>query len=145
MVRALELEEAGTSLAPASDRLWSEDTRHPSFLVGLDLDAEELERRIRARLEDMVARGVVEEAREAWARSPSDTARRVLGLEEFATLPPPQALEATLAATRRLARYQRKWLRRLPVAARLDAGRPPGEIADEIVALAGARERLPRH
>jgi tRNA A37 N6-isopentenylltransferase MiaA len=68
----------------------------------------------------------------------------VLGLEEFATLPLAEAIERTALATLRLARYQRKWLRRLPVAARLDADRPPGEIADEIVALAGARERLPR-
>ena len=45
---------------------------------------------------------------------------------------------------RRLARYQRKWLRRLPVAATLDAARPPEELADEICALAGAGERLPR-
>jgi tRNA A37 N6-isopentenylltransferase MiaA len=70
----------------------------------------------------------------------------VLGLEQFATLPPNEAVAATAAATLRLARYQRKWLRRLPVVATLDADRPAGEIADEImVALAGARERLPRH
>jgi tRNA A37 N6-isopentenylltransferase MiaA len=68
----------------------------------------------------------------------------VLGLEQFATLPLPEAIEATRLATLRLARYQRKWLRRLAPAARLDADRRPGEIADEIVALARARERLPR-
>jgi tRNA dimethylallyltransferase len=144
VVRALELGEAGASLAPARDHLWSTDTRLPTLLVGLDLGPDELERRIRARLDDMVARGVVAEARAAWGGAPSDTARRVLGLEQFATLPLPQALEATLAATLRLARYQRKWLRRLPLAARLDGGLPPREIADEIVALAGTRERLPR-
>ena len=75
----------------------------------------------------------------------SATARKVLGLEELATLAPEEAAQAVAAATRKLARYQRKWLRRLPVAATLDAARPPEEIADEIVALAGAGERLPHH
>jgi tRNA dimethylallyltransferase len=144
VVRALELAEQGASLVPATDRLWSEDTRHPTLLVGLELSDAELERRVRARLAEMVTRGVVAEARDAWQGPLSETARRVLGLEQFATLPLAEALEATARATLRLARYQRKWLRRLTVAARLDAGRPPGEIADEIVALAGARKRLPR-
>ena len=91
----------------------------------------------------MIADGAIAEAAAAWARPLSATARKVLGLEQLATLPPEQAAEAVAAATRRLARYQRKWLRRLPVAATLDAGRPTEEIADEIVALAGAGERLP--
>jgi tRNA A37 N6-isopentenylltransferase MiaA len=92
----------------------------------------------------MVAAGAVEEARAAWARPLSDTARKVLGLEAFATLPLDEAVEAVVVATRQLARYQRKWLRRLPVAATLAADRPPKELADEIVALAGAGKRLPR-
>jgi tRNA dimethylallyltransferase len=144
VVRGLELAAQGASLAPAADSLWAERTRHPTLLIGLDLPDEQLERRIRARLEQMVAAGVVAEARAAWARPLSETARRVVGLEQFATRPLSEALEATRVATLRLARYQRKWLRRLTVAARLDADRPPGEIADEIVALAGAGERLPR-
>ena len=145
VVRALELAEQGASLAPATDTLWSEDTRQPTLLLGLELTDGELERRVRVRLTEMVDRGVVAEAREAWRGSLSETARRVLGLEQFATLPLADALEATMRATLRLARYQRKWLRRLKVAARLDAERPPEEIADEIIALARARERLSRH
>jgi len=145
VVRALELAEAGSSLAPARDRLWSDDARHPTLIVGLDVPQEELDARIEARVHEMVARGAVAEAHEAWQAQPSTTARKVLGLEEFATLPLAGAVEAVVAATRRLARYQRKWLRRLPAAATLAADRPPEEIADEIVALAGAGERLPRH
>jgi tRNA dimethylallyltransferase len=144
VVRALELAEAGASLAPAEDRLWAEETRHPTLVVGLDLDAGELDARIEARVRGMVDHGAAEEAAAAWAGPLSGTARKVLGLEEFATLPAAGAVEAVTAATRRLARYQRKWLRRLPVAATLDAARRPEEIADEIVALAGAGERLPR-
>ncbi len=142
VVRALELADVGASLAPNEDRLWSQAVRRPTLLVGLNLALEELDARIEARVEAMIRDGAVEEAQRAWAAPLSRTARKVLGLEEFATLPLEKAAAAVAAATRKLARYQRKWLRRLPVVATLDAGRPPEELADEIVALAGARERL---
>jgi tRNA dimethylallyltransferase len=144
VIRALELADAGTSLAPPEDRLWTDDMRHPTTLIGLELDADELDRRIEARVAAQVRQGVVAEAQAAWARPLSDTARKVLGLEAFATLPLDEAVEAVVTASRRLARYQRKWLRRLPVVATLDAARPTEELADEICALAGAGERLPR-
>jgi tRNA dimethylallyltransferase len=144
VVRALELADAGASLAPPEDRLWKDDMRHPTTLVGLELPPAELDRRIEARVAEQVARGVVTEAVSAWSSPLSLTARKVLGLEAFATLPLDEAVEAVVSASRRLARYQRKWLRRLPVAATLDAARPPEELADEIRALAGAGERLPR-
>jgi tRNA dimethylallyltransferase len=144
VVRALELADAGSSLAPAADRLWSDDVRHPTTLVGLEVPPDELERRIRVRVAAQVEQGVAAEAAAAWSQPLSETARKVLGLEAFATLPPEEAVEEVVAATLRLARYQRKWLRRLPGAATLDAARPPEELADAIVALAGARERLPR-
>ena len=144
VVRALELVEVGASLAPAEDRLWGEGFRHPTLLVGLDLPLEKLDERIEARVRAMLEQGAVDEARVAWAGRLSATARKVLGLEELATLSEAQASEAIVVATRRLARYQRKWLRRLPVTATLDADRPPERVADEIVAMAGAGERLPR-
>ena len=63
----------------------------------------------------------------AWAQPLSETARKVLGLEEFATLPARRGRRARSSPRRRrLARYQRKWLRRLPVAATLDADPPTG-------------------
>ncbi len=144
VIRALELAEAGETLAPAVDRLWSDVVRHPTLLVGLDLANDRLDARIAARVAAMVEAGAVEEARKAWGAPLSATARKVLGLEQFATLPLVEATEAVTLATRRLARYQRKWLRRLNVAATLDGDRPPEEIADEIVALAGAGKRVPR-
>jgi tRNA dimethylallyltransferase len=142
VVRALELVEAGSSLAPGEDRLWSQAVRLPTLLVGLDLPLAVLDRRIEARVDTMIREGAVEEAKRAWRGPLSATARKVLGLEEFATLPVGEAAAAVAAATRKLARYQRKWLRRLPVVATLDAGLPPEELADEVVALASARERL---
>ena len=92
----------------------------------------------------MLAEGARDEAAAAWARPLSATARKVLGLEEFATLPAGEAVEAVVAATMRLARYQRKWIRRFPGVVTLDGNRSPEVLVDEIVALAGARERLPR-
>ena len=145
LVRALELAEAGASLAPAASSLWAEDTRLPTTIVGLDLPLSVLDSRIEERTRAMLARGAVEEARRAWSRPLSSTARRVLGLEAFATLEPDAAVEAVTLATKRLARYQRKWLRRLPGVVTLDATRSAEEIADDIVSLGRAGERLPRH
>jgi len=145
VVRALELAEAGLSLAPDSDRLWTEETRLPTVLVALDVPLDVLDARIEARTREMVERGVVDEARRAWDAGPSRTAAQVLGLEEFATLPVDQAVDRVTQATKRLARYQRKWLRRMPGVVTLDGTRPAEEIAAEIVVLERAGERLPRH
>jgi len=145
VVRALELAEEGASLAPESDRLWTDDTRLPTLIAVLDVPLDELDRRIEARTRQMVADGAVEEARRAVAGPLSATARKVLGLEALAALPEDDAVEAVIAATRRLARYQRKWQRRLPGAVTLDGSRPAEEIADELIALERTRERLSRH
>jgi tRNA dimethylallyltransferase len=145
VVRALELAEVGESLAPVTNRLWTEDTRLPTTIVALDLASDELDRRIDRRTQEMVERGVVDEARAAWTAPHSHTAAQILGLEEFATLPVAEAVERVTQATRRLARYQRKWLRRMPGVVTLDGARPAEQIADEIVSLERSRERLPRH
>src|SRR5207247_2734524 len=141
VVRALELAAAGSSLAPPADRLWADDQRRPTLLVGIAGGDED---RIRRRVEHQLAAGVVDEARRAWAQPLSETARNVLGLEEFATLSAEEAAEAVIGASRRLASYQRKWLRRLPSAVTLAADRAPEELADEILALASTGKRLPR-
>jgi tRNA dimethylallyltransferase len=145
VVRALELAESGHSLAPADDRLWTDDTRHPTRIVALDLPLDELDRRIAARTRVMAAAGAADEAARAWADPLSETARKVLGLEEFATLPLDDAVERVTLATKRLARYQRKWLRRMPGVVTLDANRPPEEIAADIVALGRTGQHLSRH
>ncbi len=87
LVRALELAEAGSSLAPAGDRLWTSETRLPTLILALDVPLEELDRRIDERTRAMAGAGAPAEAAAAWGRPLSATARKVLGLEEFATLP----------------------------------------------------------
>jgi tRNA dimethylallyltransferase len=143
VVRALELSEAGSSLAPSRDTLWGEETRHPTIVFGLDVPREELDRRIEDRTRAMVARGAADEARRALAGPISATAAKVLGLREAAELSPVEAIEAIAQRTRRYAAYQRKWMRRIPGLVSLPAGRSPAEIADEIVEMARARQRLP--
>ncbi len=145
LVRALELAEAGSSLAPATDRLWTDDTRLPTLILALDVPPDELDRRIDERAREMAAAGAGAEAKTAWAGPLSATARKVLGLEQFATLPEDEAIAAVAQATRRLARYQRKWLRRMPGVTTLDGTRPAEELANEIVALGRAGQCLPGH
>ena len=135
VVRALELAEAGASLSPERDRLWSEETRHPTLIVGLDVPREELDRRIAARTQRMLERGVVDEVRDALTGEVSATAGTIHGLREFAELPPLEAAAAYDARVRRYAAYQRKWMRRIPGIRLVDANRPPGAVADEILGL----------
>jgi tRNA dimethylallyltransferase len=145
VVRALELSEEGYSLAPADGRLWTDDTRYATTIVALDVPLDELDRRIAARTSAMAAAGAADEAARAWNGPLSESARKVLGLEEFATLPVDDAVERVTLATRRLARYQRKWLRRMPGVVTLDANRPPEEIAADIVALGRTGQHLSGH
>jgi tRNA dimethylallyltransferase len=136
VVRALELAEAGSSLA--GDALWGGDTRRPTLVFGLDVPDDVLEQRLRARADTMLERGVVVEARAALRRPLSRSARKVMGLVDFAELPPDEAREALVANNRRLAKYQRKWMRRIPGLITLDGNRPASDVATEIVATARA-------
>jgi tRNA dimethylallyltransferase len=144
VVRALELAEAGRSLVPLADALFGGAWRHPTVLVGLDVPQAELGRRIAERTRRMFEAGVEDEVRSALRTEPSATARKIIGLDEVATLPREEAIEALIVRTRRYAAYQRKWLRRLEGLVIVAADRPPEETAAEIVALARTREHLSR-
>ncbi len=143
VVRALELAETGSSLRPGGDRLWAAATRRPTLLIALELPPGVLERRIEERTRRMFELGVEDEVRRALAGALSRTARHVIGLDEVARLPREDAIAAIAARTRRYAAYQRKWLRRLPGAVSLAGDRPAGEVADEILEVACARQRVP--
>jgi tRNA dimethylallyltransferase len=143
VVRALELTELGSSLNPDADRLWTDEVRHATILFGLDIPRDVLLERIELRARQMFEAGVVDEARQALAVDVSATASHALGLREVAELPPDEALEALILRTRRYAAYQRKWMRRIPGLVSVNANRPAEEIADEILEVARARQRLP--
>jgi tRNA dimethylallyltransferase len=144
VVRALELAELGRSLAPAEGRLWTDETRRPTLIVGLEVPRDTLVERIERRTRAMFAAGVEAEVEAAVARRLSATAQKVLGLHEVAELPRERAIEQIALRTRRFAAYQRKWMRRIPGIVMIDADRPAPEIADEILDLGRARKLLPR-
>lgn len=143
VVRALELTELGSSLSPDADQLWTDVTRHETLVFGLDVPREVLLGRIERRAHEMFAAGVVEEARAALAGDVSSTAIHALGLREVVDLSLDEALEALVVRTRRYAAYQRKWMRRIPGLVSVNANRPAEEVADDIVEVARARQRLP--
>ncbi|MDX6482200.1 MAG: tRNA dimethylallyltransferase [Gaiellaceae bacterium] len=144
IVRALELADAGESLVPDEDKLFRGAWRHPTVVFGLDVPKDVLDARIADRTRRMFDLGVEEEARRALAAGLSSTARKAIGLDEIATLPRDEAIDALIIRTRRYAAYQRKWMRSLEGVVMVAADRPPEETAAEIVNLARARERLPR-
>jgi tRNA dimethylallyltransferase len=143
VVRALELTELGSSLLPEADRLWTAETRHPTLLFGLEVPRDVLLERIERRARRMLDEGVAEEARAALAQTISSTAVHALGLRDVADLPPDEALAALILRTRRYAAYQRKWMRRIPGLVSVNADRPSEDVANEIVEVASARQRLP--
>ena len=143
VVRALELTQLGSSLRPEADRLWAEEMRHETLVFGLDVPRDVLLERIGRRAHAMFDAGVVDETRAALKGEVSPTAIHALGLREVAELPREEALEALIVRTRRYATYQRKWMRRIRGILSVDGNRPAEEIADEIVEVARARQRLP--
>jgi tRNA dimethylallyltransferase len=143
VVRALELTELGASLRPQDDRLWTQEFRRPTTLLGLEVPRDVLIERIEQRAQAMFDAGVVAEARAALASGISSTAVQALGLREVAELPREAALEAVVARTQRYAAYQHKWMRRIPGLVSVNADRPPGEVADDIVQVASARQHVP--
>jgi tRNA dimethylallyltransferase len=140
VIRSLEL--AGRERE--RNRLWTEETRRPTIVFGLDVPKDELDRRIAERTRAMFDAGVREEAERALAGPISSTAAYAHGLSDIAQHPDDEeAIEALAARTRRYASYQRKWMRRIPGLVSLPANRPAGEIADAILEVARARQRLP--
>ena len=139
VVRALELAELGLTLRPEAPTLWTEETRHPTLLVGLDVDASRLTERIAERSTEMMARGARQEAQAVLAGPVSSTAMRMIGLREATELDDAEAAAAIAAMTRRYATYQRKWMRRIPTIHLLDGRAPVGELADEVLEMARSR------
>lgn len=90
--------------------LWSPDTRHPTTIFGLDMDREELYKRIDVRTEAIVATGAREEVMRAEALGPSRTARVALGFDELLN----GDVEAMKKRSRNYARRQLTWMRKIP-------------------------------
>jgi tRNA dimethylallyltransferase len=117
--------------APDSE-LWSPETRHPTLIVGLDMDRHLLYERIDARTEAIVAGGAEEEVRRAEAARPSRTARKALGFDELLG----GDIERMKRRSRNYARRQLTWMRKMPNVYTIDrTGQSDEEIAAEIIEL----------
>jgi tRNA dimethylallyltransferase len=133
IVRALELADLGELEPPEGpSQLWSEELRHPTLLVGLTMEREALYELIDARVEAMVAAGVLEEVRRAHAAGVSETARKALGFEELLR----GDVEGMKRRTRNYAKRQLTWMRKLADVRVLEVtGRDPAALAGEIAEL----------
>jgi tRNA dimethylallyltransferase len=109
VARALELQRVGLDPPERRNELWTARLRHPTALLGLTVDRDELADRIDARVDAMLAAGAAAEVRAAEAAGPSRTARAALGWEELLR----GDVVAMKAAHRRYARRQMTWLRRM--------------------------------
>lgn len=132
IVRALELHEQGALEPPTrASQLWTSETRHPTRLVGLVRERHELYARIEARVDAMVAAGAVDEVRRAAAAGASQTARVALGFEELLA----GDVDAMKRRTRRYARRQLTWMRKLPDVELVDiTGRDPQDVSRTLLA-----------
>jgi tRNA dimethylallyltransferase len=98
---------ANLSLRKDEDELWSEETRHPTVLIGLTMEREALYERIDRRTEAIVAAGAESEVRAAAAAS--ITARKALGFDELLA----GDVEALKKRSRNYARRQLTWMRKM--------------------------------
>ena len=129
IVRALELLDAGHE-PPAGEQLWTSETRHPTLLAGLTMERDALKQRIGERVDEMVRAGALEEVRQA--ANASASAAKALGFRELRA----GDVEAMKTATRRYARRQLTWMRKLPGVTLIDVtGRTAGDVATEVAGM----------
>lgn len=125
VIRALELHEQGIAQGDGGE-LWTSATRHPTRLIGLTMDRALLAQRIGERVDAMVAAGAIDEVRRADAAGASHTARAALGFSELLA----GDIPGMRTRTRRYAKRQLTWMRKLPGAELVDVtGRDPDDVA----------------
>ena len=140
VVRALELHSVGKTLTPDRDRLWSKTTRLPSLVIGLEVERDELARRIAARTAEMWERGGPDEARAALAGELSEQAGQLIGLRETAEgLERDEWIESVVVRTRQYARRQRIWMRKIPGLVAVAAEQPAAAVAQHVLAVAAPK------
>lgn len=133
LVRTLELHEMGELRPPEGpSALWTDETRHPTRLIGLVRDRDEIRARIDLRIDAMLAGGAADEVRAADAAGASATARKAHGFEPLLA----GDEERMRRDTRRYVKRQLTWMRKLPGVDVIDlTGDPdPDGVAARIVA-----------
>lgn len=132
LLRALALVAAGHSLEDQVGGIWTSQMRHQTRMIGLLRERDDLYARIGARVDAIAAGGGAEEASAALLAGASRTAQMALGFRELQS----GDLEGMKQATRRYAKRQLTWLRRLEAAElfELSAEHGPEQVADAILA-----------
>jgi tRNA dimethylallyltransferase len=132
IARLTELQRAGFEPPPpGGGELWTAKLRHPTLLVGLVVDRDDLGNRIDARVDEMVAGGAVDEVRSADAAPASRTARAALGFQELVA----GDIDAMKRAHRAYARRQLTWMRKMPGVVLIDrTGQSDEDVAAEVAA-----------
>ena len=147
--RALEIYlETGTPITTLQ-RQWDQDkpTRPEAVLIGLDWSVEAINARINKRVKIMIEQGLVEEARALFdAHAFGEQSREAIGYKQLIAhfegrCSLDDAIERIKIDTRRFAKNQRTWLKRLrvrPGTIWVSAeGRDASEITDEVVERMG--------
>jgi tRNA dimethylallyltransferase len=120
LVRALEVHElTGKAITSFQTEWASGEVRHQAIRIGLEWDRDELNRRINARVKQMMAAGWLDETRELLRTygELSQTAGMATGYGELirhlkGATSLDDAIEQIKITTRQLARRQIKWFRR---------------------------------
>lgn len=140
LVRALELAESGAADAgsPQRDRLWSGQSPYDVCSFGLELERQELYRRIDERVGLMLSGGAVDEVRRARRGRVSRTASQAIGFAVIGDyldgkLSLDEAADAIRKSSRRYAKRQLTWMRKMPDIARIDLTGSSPEAAVEVI------------
>jgi tRNA dimethylallyltransferase len=132
IARLTELTRLGIAPHASSEGLWTERLRHPTLLVGLTLDRDELHSRIDSRVDAMVETGAASEVMHAARSGASRTAQAAIGFKELLA----GDVEAMKRAQRAYARRQLTWMRRMPHVELINrTGRPDEDVAAEVFGL----------
>jgi tRNA dimethylallyltransferase len=142
LVRALEVHELTGKPISSFQTDWSGGAfRHNATWIGLNWDRDMLNRRINARVKEMLAAGWLEETRRLLQTygSLSHTAAEATGYRELISHIEGRnsledATEQIKIGTRQLARRQMKWFRRWMQVKWLDADRPLDQLLTESLA-----------
>lgn len=147
LIRAVEVFELTGTPISRQQTEWSAGVpRHEARWFGLQWDRDALNRRINARVRQMIADGWVDEVRSLLARHRrlSPTAAEATGYAELIAhldgrMELDEAIERIKIATRQLARRQVKWMRRWPQVRWLDGSRSVEQLVNEIERSPGVR------
>lgn len=142
VARALGLAMIGET-EPQRSELWTQTTRHPTTMVVLRRGRDTLDERIADRVDRELADGLVSEIAAALDTGVglSREAAQMIGVREVRAqrrgeLSDDGLRAALVARTRRLARAQETWLRKVPATTAVDLdGRTTDEVVAEIVGL----------